>query len=141
MKESKLLKICPPCNTDYFGRQFDGKTSTKKRPMIVSLGQFRPEKNHIAQLHILQNLLEKHILPKDFKMVIIGSCRNAKDMKRAEELKTMAKNLNIKDFIEFEINKSPDFVRKLLSDASIGIHTMIDEHFGISLVEMMVIFL
>lgn len=134
--ESALLfKIYPPCDIDYF-TQNDNKCN--RNPIIVSLGQFRSEKNHTAQLKILHSLLKKYKAPIGFKLLIIGSCRGIDDEKRVEELEKMAKNLKVESFVEFVVNKNVDFVRKILSEATIGIHTMIDEHFGISLVEMMV---
>ena len=43
----------------------------------------------------------------------------------------------LQDVVEFEVNASFDRLRKLLSEAVGGLHSMLDEHFGISVVEYM----
>lgn len=49
----------------------------------------------------------------------------------------LAKELGIADQVEFCVNASFDQLRALLGDAVAGLHTMVDEHFGISVVEYM----
>jgi len=39
----------------------------------------------------------------------------------------------------FKVNLSSQEVLELMRKASFGIHTMVNEHFGISIVEMMVL--
>lgn len=41
------------------------------------------------------------------------------------------------DVVEFRINASFEELQSLLTDAVGGLHTMLDEHFGISIVEYM----
>ncbi len=49
----------------------------------------------------------------------------------------LAGELGIADHVEFCVNASFDQLRALLGDAVAGLHTMVDEHFGISVVEYM----
>lgn len=49
----------------------------------------------------------------------------------------LAEELGIGEQVEFCVNASFDELRCLLADALAGLHTMVDEHFGISVVEYM----
>ncbi len=49
----------------------------------------------------------------------------------------LAGELGIVEQVEFCVNASFDQLRALLTDAVAGLHTMADEHFGISVVEYM----
>lgn len=48
--------------------------------------------------------------------------------------------LSLQDNVEFVINVPYPELIKLFGTASIGLHTMVDEHFGITAVEFMVSF-
>lgn len=74
---------------------------------------------------------------KDYKMILIGSTRHKDDEKLVLKLKQEVIKLEIQDFIDFQINISFSKLEEYLSIASIGLHTMWNEHFGISIVEMM----
>lgn len=52
-------------------------------------------------------------------------------------LKALAKELKIEDSIDFKLNVSRDELNQIFKVAKVGIHTMKQEHFGISIVEMM----
>lgn len=56
----------------------------EKEFRIVSLAQFRPEKDHLKQLAALK-VLQKQLAPEEFqrvKLVLVGSCRNQEDQER-----------------------------------------------------------
>lgn len=69
--------------------------------------------------------------------VLIGSCRNAKDEVLVKDLKDLSKHLSLDNNVQFKVNVSFEELHKELEEAFIGIHTMQDEHFGISVVEQM----
>ena len=83
---------------------------------ILSLGQFRPEKDHVKQLYILRKLIDLDSSFEDIRLVLVGGCRNAEDEKRVEELKCIAADLGMSDRVVFEVNvgivfeSSPGFV-------------------------------
>lgn len=54
-------------------------------------------------------------------------------------LKTLELNTfhNMQDVVDFAINASFEELQRLLAEAVGGLHTMLDEHFGISIVEYM----
>ncbi len=65
------------------------------------------------------------------KLKLIGSCRNEEDEGRVRMLKELAKSLMVEDKIEFNLNFSFEILLDQLAESAVGIHSMIDEHFGI----------
>lgn len=65
------------------------------------------------------------------KLFIIGSCRNKEDHDRADSLKELCKTLDLENHVEFKLNFKFEYLLNYLSESAVGIHTMIDEHFGI----------
>ncbi|CAG8733694.1 4895_t:CDS:10, partial [Cetraspora pellucida] len=129
--------VYPPCDTAALSKlPLDGR-----HRIIVSVAQFRPEKDHLLQLKSLHRLLLDH--PNFRKgrdkveLVLIGSSRNASDDARIAKLKEKCKELDIVDNVKFEINASFQVLVDWLSKAKVGIHTMWNEHFGIGVVEYM----
>ena len=44
----------------------------------------------------------------------------------------------VQEFVDFVVNAPYPRILELLGEASIGLNTMVDEHFGINVVEFMV---
>lgn len=133
----KLYIVYPPCDTTSF-HQLPLQRNTRKFK-IISIGQFRPEKNHKLQLKILKDFLE-HLDEKDrqlVELVLVGSCRNSEDNARVKDLQRDVHNLKITKHVRFETNLSFEKLKKELGMASVALHTMWNEHFGIGLVECM----
>ncbi|WVZ16672.1 hypothetical protein V8G54_009654 [Vigna mungo] len=107
-------------------------------PVIISVAQFRPEKAHTLQLEAFSAAIKRldPSLPKP-KFQIVGSCRNKSDDDRLQMLKKKAIELNISEQVEFHKNVTYRDLVGLLGGAVAGIHSMTDEHFGISVVEYM----
>ena len=143
--------------------------------------QFRPEKDHALQLRAFalarQRAASSAVWSGSSEAVLaarlklIGSCRNAGDERRVEQLvrplgalathlcifchsevdshQVMssgipgpaqgheAEHLGIAHCVDFCVNVPYAEVRQLLGGAVGGLHTMLDEHFGISIVEYM----
>lgn len=76
-------------------------------------------------------------LPTDSKFILIGATRGKEDEELVDELKRTAFDLGISSSVEFWENKPRVEIVKLFSKAKAAIHTMKEEHFGISVVEMM----
>ena len=68
---------------------------------------------------------------------VVGGCRGAADVNRLASLRSLAKALNVEDSVEFHVDVPFDKLRELLAGATAGLHTMVDEHFGICVVEYM----
>lgn len=71
------------------------------------------------------------------RLVIVGSCRNAADEERVKNMKDLSKHLSLENNVEFKVNVSYQELIQCYQTALIGIHTMWNEHFGISVVECM----
>lgn len=125
--------VYPPC--DVTGLVKLGRLQKRKRE-IVSLAQFRPEKEHSKQLYALQLLLEREDM-KDVRLTLMGGSRGPADQGRLDGLRSLAQELGIANNVEFVVNAPyPEIVRRL-GEASIGLNSMQDEHFGINVVEFM----
>lgn len=113
----------------------------KKCHSVVSVGQFRPEKDHRLQIKAFRKLLDrKGVEPggrETVKLVLIGGCRNQEDEERVQMLKGLCLDLGVVDRVEFKLNIPFEELKKDLTDATIGLHTMWNEHFGIGVVECM----
>ena len=131
--------LYPPCDTNTFA----GLDLVRQRPethfLICSLGQFRPEKNHKCQLSAFKSFLEsvRNVSDTICELHLIGSCRDNEDLCRVQQLKKLADTLDISKHVKFHIKIPFHELLQWLSVCDVGIHTMENEHFGISLVEMM----
>uniref|UniRef100_A0A8C9P5X7 GDP-Man:Man(3)GlcNAc(2)-PP-Dol alpha-1,2-mannosyltransferase n=1 Tax=Spermophilus dauricus TaxID=99837 RepID=A0A8C9P5X7_SPEDA len=131
--------VYPPCDVQTF---LDIPLHEKKMTpghILVSIGQFRPEKNHPLQIKAFAKLLDKKVAesPSSLKLVLIGGCRNKDDELRVNQLRRLSEDLGVQEHVEFKINIPFDELKNYLSRATIGLHTMWNEHFGIGVVECM----
>jgi alpha-1,2-mannosyltransferase len=136
-KKDNVVIVYPPCDTKAFlNIQRKDDSGIKS---VVSIGQFRPEKDHALQIKSFALFL--HELPdndrKDYRLVLVGSCRNQDDANRVDSLRELANQLHVKPYVEFALNVSFDELKNYLAKATIGLHTMWNEHFGIGVVECM----
>ncbi|BFU18727.1 alpha-1,2-mannosyltransferase alg11, putative [Entamoeba histolytica HM-1:IMSS-B] len=136
---SQLWKIqphllYPPCDINV--SNLNEKNSSCH--LIISIGQFRPEKRHLVQIEAINILVQEHPEIKNkIKFVVIGGARDAEDLKRKEEvIKTIEKD-KLTDIITVPESTSYEQKIEYLKNAEIGLHTMVNEHFGICVVEYM----
>jgi len=131
--------VYPPCDT----REMAKFPLEGRERVILSVAQFRPEKDHAAQIRAFHELLKAHPeyakaeSPEHVRLVLIGGSRNEGDAARVESLRKLAKALEVEDHVQFVVNAPYPEVLRWLSVSSIGLSTMIDEHFGINVVEYM----
>jgi len=137
-----IHKVYPPCDTTQFAQlplsseelmESDGPIK------IVSVGQFRPEKDHALQIRAMFELRQivDDAVWKRMKLVLIGGCRNAEDEKRVRDLKDLCGHMSVEDNVEFKTNIPFEELKVEMSEALVGVHTMWNEHFGIAVVEML----
>ena len=113
--------IYPPVDINFF------RSNRKEREkLVVSIGRFSYEKNHIEQLKIAKEL-------PNFKFYIIGSFDKS-CTKYYHNLKKYVSENNLKNVT---LCTSLDLVeiKKILHNAMFFLHTTFEEHFGISTVE------
>jgi len=133
-------RVYPPCDT----------SSLKALPMapdigesgdikIVSVGQYRPEKDHPLQLKAMYELRQKvsEETWERLKLVFVGSCRDSEDDARVKDMMDLCKHLSLENNVVFKVNVPYEELKKELSKSTIGLHAMWNEHFGIGVVECM----
>ncbi|KEG14932.1 glycosyl transferase [Trypanosoma grayi] len=123
--------VYPPCAVSHFTPL--SKPPEQRCNTVVSVGQFRPEKNHLLQLRAFARALPR--LPADARLIMVGGARGPEDKRRASELVEEAKARGILDRVEVRVDVPIAEVGELLTSCSVGLHTMEDEHFGIVIVE------
>ncbi|WFD35703.1 GDP-Man:Man3GlcNAc2-PP-dolichol alpha-1,2-mannosyltransferase [Malassezia cuniculi] len=130
--------VYPPCDTTSFAVF---PLQGRKQSDIVSLAQFRPEKEHSTQLKIIKALLDAHPELRSGenapRLVMIGSVRGREDAVRVARLRGQAEELGIDKHVVFEVDATFERLVQLVGRSSIGLSTMVDEHFGINVVEFM----
>ncbi|KAG6846491.1 hypothetical protein H0H93_013622, partial [Arthromyces matolae] len=126
--------VYPPCDT----REMAKFAVEGREKIIMSIAQFRPEKDHAAQLQSFQHLIKLYPEHENItRLVLLGGSRNAEDSERVDGLRKLARDLDIGKHVQFIVNAPYPEMLDLLSRASIGMNTMVDEHFGINVVEYM----
>ncbi|EAL18406.1 hypothetical protein CNBJ3290 [Cryptococcus deneoformans B-3501A] len=143
--DTRCEVVYPPCDTRKLSSlPLSLPSPTPKRGRkreFVSLAQFRPEKDHKKQLEAFAILLKEHPEMREgeegVKLVMMGGVRDEGDQQRLEGLKKLATELNIEDNVEFVVSAPYSEIVRRLGQASVGLNTMMDEHFGINVVEFM----
>lgn len=147
----RTFVVYPPVNTDSFSSLPLRRATSLRLPapsngesqdqdfgqghLIVSISQFRPEKNQAKQVEAFSVFAQKH--PEvDCQLVLIGSCRDEADIARVNALRTQAAGLGVGHRVKFQLNVSFETLREFLGRATVGLHTMWCEHFGIGIVEL-----
>jgi len=127
--------VYPPCDT----RSLETLPLNDREKAILSIGQFRPEKDHTLQIRSFARLLATHPELKDggARLVLVGGCRDAEDEGRVARLRELAKMLGVGKQTDFVLNEPFPVLKSWFGRASVRIHTMWNEHFGIGVVEMM----
>jgi len=127
--------LFPPCNVAHLVLS---PLEGRDRNLIVSIAQFRPEKDQALQIRALARLLARR--REDFpslRLVLIGSCRHADDEALVAGLRSLASELGVAEHVQFEVNASYPALLGWLAKAQYGVHSMWCEHFGIGIVELL----
>ena len=133
-KSSESVVVFPPCNTD----DLDSLPLSGRLRRIISIAQFRPEKDHPLQLRAFAAFKKSNEkMFADVVLQLVGGVRDAGDQARVGALRQLANELGVAKFVEFHENLPYPNLRKLLGQATCSLHTMWNEHFGIVVVESM----
>ncbi|CAK7336675.1 unnamed protein product [Dovyalis caffra] len=131
-----IKRVYPPCDTS--GLQVLPLERPAETPIFISVAQFRPEKAHPLQLEAFSVAIRR--LDADMPRPVlqfVGSCRNKFDEDRLQKLQDKAVELKVDGDVQFYKNVMYRDLVKLLGGSIAGMHSMVDEHFGISVVEYM----
>jgi len=134
-EESLIKKVFPPCDiTRLLSIHLE---RSEDQILILSVAQFRPEKDHMLQVKSFSRFLTQLSSEErlKYKLVMAGGCRNAGDEARVKELQVLCESLEVTENVEIKTNVSYEELKLLLSSSHVGIHTMKNEHFGIGVVE------
>jgi alpha-1,2-mannosyltransferase len=134
--KGEIQTIFPPCDTTSLATL----SLTPRERSIIYVAQFRPEKDHATVLTAFSILLSNnpHLrTPDGVKLILIGSVRDDCDRRKVEELKGIAKELDVAEQVEFICDAPWDKVVSWLGRGWIGTNAMWNEHFGIAVVEIM----
>ena len=112
----------------------------KRKPILVCIAQFRPEKNHKLLIEAFSKMVQSQEAGsnprlKGVRLVLIGSVRDSDDAKKVYELRLLAHELKVKDTVKFICDASWPEILDWLGRSSVGINGMWNEHFGIGVVE------
>ena len=131
--DDRTYIVYPPCDITEFVKIDLHRNRNKDVRSILSIAQFRPEKNHPLQLHSFKTFFDtlQDSEKSKYKLLLVGGCRDEGDAQRVEALRNLAEELNITNNIEFKLNVPFSELKSMMSEATIGLHTMRDEHFGI----------
>ncbi|KAA0147910.1 hypothetical protein FNF29_06999 [Cafeteria roenbergensis] len=147
LASADIQVVFPPCNSEAMAmlplrparRALPAKA--QRLPWVVSVGQFRPEKDHSLQLRAFAEAargLACKPWAGEMRLVLVGGARNAQDQRRVDALKAEAKALGIADRVQWRINapfEGPGSLCEALELGAAGLHCMWNEHFGIAVVE------
>jgi alpha-1,2-mannosyltransferase len=126
--------VYPPCDVQAFKKL---RHKSIAMHVAVSIGQFRSEKGHELQIEAFAMMVRNYPELSNSKLILIGSCRGAEHEARVAELQSKARGLGLGDSIEFKLNVKFAELLNVVETAEAGLHTMWNEHFGISVVELM----
>jgi len=107
-----------------------------RKDVIVSIGQFRPEKDHFLQIEAFKLFVEK-TKNRKVQLYLLGGVRNEEDRKRVNSLQERINEYKLQDRISIKTNLKYQELFEYYSMALVGLHTMWNEHFGIGVVEFM----
>ncbi|RKF82438.1 GDP-Man:Man-PP-Dol alpha-1,2-mannosyltransferase [Golovinomyces cichoracearum] len=137
-KKAAPIIVYPPVAVRELASEFELSTAKerKRHPVILYLGQFRPEKNHPLILRSFSKF-KNTCTPTSVtaKLILVGSVRDDDDKDRVRKLRLLAQKLEIKDSVVFKLDATWSEVLEWLGRASIGVNGMWNEHFGIGIVE------
>ncbi|KZF25796.1 glycosyltransferase family 4 protein [Xylona heveae TC161] len=141
-KTSEVGVVFPPVAVEEMEREIEVTPATEdvREKVLLYIAQFRPEKNHTLILRAFSEFLRSEKTKKNAelsktKLVLIGSVRHSDDATRVYELRLLARELDIKDHVEFICDASWPEVIDWLRRSSVGVNGMWNEHFGIGVVE------
>ena len=146
-RKDDVTVVFPPCAVEELKRDIDVSQASEQTRgrYLLYIAQFRPEKNHNLIIQAFADLLNPHV-PEDGggsgygkgerpRLVLVGSVRDSDDATRVYQLRLLARELQVKDDVEFVCDAPWPQVLDWLRKSSIGVNGMWNEHFGIGVVE------
>jgi len=135
-----IAVVFPPVAVTELERQIEVSAAAEaaRRPALLYIAQFRPEKNHSLILQAFARLVgsaARRGAASVPTLILVGSVRDPSDSTRVYKLRLLAHELQIKDRVEFVCDAGWATVLDYLRTSSVGVNGMWNEHFGIGVVE------
>jgi len=124
----KAEVLYPPVSSIIFNDNLETLTKNQRKNIVVTIARFGPFKG-LEKIPYIALLTEPSI-----QFAIIGRVHHKGTLLSLQKL---TKKLNLIDRVKFFPDASRLEMNQILKDAKIYLHTMIGEHFGISIVEAM----
>lgn len=137
---SQIEVVFPPVAVEELEEtmEVNEQTEKKRKPDILYISQFRPEKNHqmiiAAFAEFMKGPKSKDVAGKP-RLVLVGSVRDDADKMLVYKLRVLARELGVVDNVEFVVNAKWGQILEWLRTSSVGVNGMWNEHFGIGVVE------
>jgi len=122
----KSIVVYPPVNIKPYVKV---SKNVKREDIVVTVGRFTPEKKY-------EDILEIASKTPKIKYVIIGSVSNKLNKQYFNKIRSMASRLKLRNVFLMP-NLPFEGKLKILGKAKVYLHTMVNEHFGIAIVEGM----
>jgi glycosyltransferase involved in cell wall biosynthesis len=123
----KATVLYPPVSSTYFGNNPKNLLKKQRKNVVVTISRFGYTKG-------LEKIPFIALLTPDIQFALIGRVHNKNAL---ISLQKLTKKLGLKERVKFFPDISRSKMQKILENAKIYLHTMIGEHFGISIVEAM----
>lgn len=124
----KAEVLYPPVSSINFNNNPETLTKNQRKNLVVTISRFAPFKR-LEEIPYIASLTEPNI-----HFAIIGRVHHRDTLLSLQKL---TEKLGLKDRVKFFPDASRMEMKQILKNAKIYLHTMIGEHFGISIVEAM----
>jgi alpha-1,2-mannosyltransferase len=146
--KDEISVVFPPVAVEELQSQIEisAQSEANRRPHLIYIAQFRPEKNHQLILEAFSKLKSDASFSARFaqragnaknspRLLLVGSVRNDDDATYVYRLRILARELDVHENTEFILNSKWSKIEELLRTSSVGVNGMWNEHFGIGVVE------
>ena len=124
----KAEVLYPPVPSVIFNNNPETLTKNQRKDLVVTISRFAPGKE-LEKIPYMASLTEKNI-----QFAIIGRVHYKDTLLSLQKL---TRKLSLTDRVKFFPDASRIEMKQILENAKVYLHTMIGEHFGISIVEAM----
>jgi len=140
-KSSAIEVVFPPVAVEELeeAMEVSEKNEPNRKPDILYISQFRPEKNHQLIITAFSEFMRNEARSKQVtgspRLVLVGSVRDDADKMLVYKLRVLARERGVADSVEFVVNAKWAQILDWLRSSSVGANGMWNEHFGIGVVE------
>jgi alpha-1,2-mannosyltransferase len=121
----KACVVYPPVNVEEFGND----DSSQRRNLVITCGRFSQEKNYEFLIQVADQL-------RQLEFLILGSYARSLEVAYFKKIVAMVKERRLTN-VTLMTNVASSIRSEMYKKASVYLHTMEDEDFGIAIVEAM----